>query len=61
METTLKMILEVLYCLVALCASGFFVALIYTEISGMKKWPATGKNVKKHITANRWHPSGNKY
>ena len=31
METTLKLILEVLYCLVALCASGFFVALIYTD------------------------------
>ena len=32
METTLKMILEVLYCLVALCAGGFFVALIYTDL-----------------------------
>ena len=31
METTLKLILEVLYCLVALCAGGFFVALIYTD------------------------------
>ena len=27
METTLKMILEVLYWVVALCAGGFFVAL----------------------------------
>ena len=26
------MILEVLYCLVALCAGGFFVALIYTDL-----------------------------
>lgn len=32
METILKLILEVLYCLVALCASGFFVALIYTDL-----------------------------
>lgn len=32
METTLKLILEVLYCWVALCASGFFVALIYTDL-----------------------------
>lgn len=32
METTLKIILEVLYCLVALCAGGFFVALIYTDL-----------------------------
>lgn len=32
METILKMILEVLYCLVALCAGGFFVTLIYTDL-----------------------------
>ena len=32
MEPTLKIILEVLYCLVALCAGGFFVALIYTDL-----------------------------
>lgn len=32
METTMQMILELMYCLVALAASGFFVALIYTDI-----------------------------
>ncbi|WP_294024914.1 hypothetical protein [uncultured Megasphaera sp.] len=32
METTMRMILEMLYCLVALAASGFFVALIYTDL-----------------------------
>ena len=32
METTMQMILELMYCLVALAASGFFVALIYTEL-----------------------------
>lgn len=32
METTMQMILEMLYCLVALAASGFFVALIYTDL-----------------------------
>ena len=32
METTMQMILELMYCLVALAASGFFVALIYTDL-----------------------------
>lgn len=32
METTMQMILELMYCLVALTASGFFVALIYTDL-----------------------------
>lgn len=32
METTMQMILEMMYCLVALAASGFFVALIYTDL-----------------------------
>ncbi len=32
METMMRMILEMLYCLVALAASGFFVALIYTDL-----------------------------
>ena len=32
METTMQMILEMMYCLVALAASGFFVALIYTAL-----------------------------
>lgn len=27
----------------------------------MKKWPVTGMNVKKHITADRWNPFENKY
>lgn len=64
MENMMRMILEMLYCLVALAASGFFVALIYTDLkkaSGMKKWPDTGKNEKRNITANRWNPFGNKH
>lgn len=32
MENMMRMILEMLYCLVALAASGFFVALIYTDL-----------------------------
>ena len=32
METTMQMILELMYCLVALAASVFFVALIYTDL-----------------------------
>ena len=32
METTMQMILELMYCLVALAASGFFVALLYTDL-----------------------------
>ena len=32
METTLKLILEALYCLVALGTFGFVLALIYTDI-----------------------------
>ena len=32
METTMQMMLEMMYCLVALAASGFFVALIYTAL-----------------------------
>lgn len=32
METTMQMILELMYCLVALAANGFFVALIYTDL-----------------------------
>ena len=32
METTMQMILELMYCLVALAASGFFVALIYADL-----------------------------
>lgn len=32
METTMQMILEMMYCLVALAASVFFVALIYTAL-----------------------------
>lgn len=32
MENIMRMILEMLYCLVALAASGFFVALIYTDL-----------------------------
>lgn len=61
METMMRLILDGLYCLVALCAGGFFVAMIYTDIkktSGMKKWPGTGKNGKKNIIASRWNPSG---
>ena len=30
METMMRLILDGLYCLVALCAGGFFVAMIYT-------------------------------
>ena len=32
METMMRLILDDLYCLVALCAGGFFVAMIYTDI-----------------------------
>lgn len=32
METLMKLILECLYCLLALCACGFFVSMIYTDI-----------------------------
>ena len=32
MENVLKLILDCLYCLVALCVGGFFVAMIYTDI-----------------------------
>ena len=32
METLMKLILECLYCLLALCACGFFMAMIYTDI-----------------------------
>ena len=32
METMMRLILDGLYCLVALCAGGFFVAMIYTDI-----------------------------
>ena len=32
METQMKLILECLYCLLALCACGFFVSMIYTDI-----------------------------
>ena len=32
MENMMRMILEMLYCLVALAASGFFVALIYNDL-----------------------------
>lgn len=32
METMMRLILDCLYCLVALCAGGFFVAMIYTDI-----------------------------
>ena len=32
METLMKLILECLYCLLALCACGFFVFMIYTDI-----------------------------
>lgn len=32
METVMRLILDGLYCLVALCAGGFFVAMIYTDI-----------------------------
>ena len=32
METMMRLILDGLYCLVALCAGGFFVSMIYTDI-----------------------------
>ena len=32
METMMRLILDGLYCLVALCAGGFFVFMIYTDI-----------------------------
>lgn len=32
MENVLKLILDCLYCLVALCVGGFFVTMIYTDI-----------------------------
>ena len=32
METMMRLIMDGLYCLVALCAGGFFVAMIYTDI-----------------------------
>ena len=32
METVMRLILDGLYCLVALCACGFFMAMIYTDI-----------------------------
>ena len=32
METLMRLILECLYCLLALCACGFFVFMIYTDI-----------------------------
>lgn len=32
METMMRLILDGLYCLVALCAGGFFVAMIYTDV-----------------------------
>ena len=31
MENVLKLILDCLYCLVALCVGGFFVSMIYTD------------------------------
>ena len=37
MENMMRMILEMLYCLVALAASGFFVALIYTDLKKDKR------------------------
>ena len=50
METMMRLILDGLYCLVALCAGGFFVAMIYTDIKKdqrMKKWPGTGRTGRR--------------
>ena len=63
METMMRLILDGLYCLVALCAGGFFVAMIYTDIKKDQRDEEMARhrmNGKKSTTASRWNPSGNK-
>ena len=47
MENVLKLILDCLYCLVALCVGGFFVSMIYTDIKKDQRDEIAARNREK--------------